>query len=75
MVLHHRTFFINGANVYSNVGFFSTTFSGSQEIAFVLVPQNTGKIYIVFFASPAAGGSVVSQRSLFQSYSQGHNIV
>ena len=51
-----RTFFINGANVYSNVGLFSTTFSGSQEIAFVLVPQNTGKIYIVFFASPAAGG-------------------
>lgn len=51
-----RTFYINGTGPSSNVGFFSTTFSGSQEIAFVLIPQSTGKIYIVFFASPAAGG-------------------
>jgi len=50
-----RTFFIAGANTSSYVGLFTSSFTGSHEIAFALVPENTGTIYINFFALPAAG--------------------
>ncbi len=50
-----RSFLITDANTASNVGLFTTSFSGSQEIAFAFVPENSGTIYIRFFALPAAG--------------------
>jgi len=49
-----RSFLIVDVN-FSNMGLFTTTFSGSHEIAFALVPENSGTIYIKFFALPAAG--------------------
>jgi hypothetical protein len=50
-----RTFYIRDGNTVNNVGLFTTSFSGSHEIAFMLVPENSGTIYINFFALPAAG--------------------
>ncbi len=50
-----RSFLISATNNYNNIKLFTTTFSGSLEIAFTLVPQNTGTIYIACYALPAAG--------------------
>jgi len=51
-----RSFIISATSDHNNIKLFTTTFSGSQEIAFTLVPQNTGAIDIILVPLPAAGG-------------------
>ena len=50
-----RTFLISARDGNSYLNLFTTSFSGSQEIAFVLAPQNTGTIILQFLTLPAAG--------------------
>lgn len=50
-----RSFIITAYEGNNNIKLFTTTFSGSQEIAFTLAPQNTGSITIALFSSPSAG--------------------
>jgi hypothetical protein len=51
-----RSFQISATDDYNSLNLFTTSFAGSQEIAFTLVPQNTGTIFISLFAVPTAGG-------------------
>ena len=47
-----RSFLISTSGADSSQKLFTTTFSGSQEIAFTLVPQNTGTIVIGLYGLP-----------------------
>jgi len=52
-----RSFVIKAFNNNNQINLFTTAFSGSQEIAFTVVPQNTGTILMGFFGFPPSPGT------------------
>jgi hypothetical protein len=52
-----RSFVIKAFNNNNQINLFTTAFSGSQEIAFTVVPQNTGTILMGFSGFPPSAGT------------------